>query len=167
MEYPLDIQVDYSGANDMPKDASGNPILHNTAEVRLVGRDQTNTANASRLWTGLELARMTGDPTAPFSEKWFIGMDSTTDHLIVRANGNQNILDIDPSKGAVCTGAILQGITNISDPNAYYIPSQNGYKAVNTLCDSKFSGSHVCSTQEIFRTAICNVGRMTSDALSP
>ena len=76
---------------DVIAQTSGNPD-NDTANLRL----SYNTA--SPVWTGVKIDRKAGD------EKWFVGMASSSDNLIIRSGANANIVEIPPGKGAACFG---------------------------------------------------------------
>lgn len=144
--YPLDIQV----VHDASPNTDNTP---DTAIIRLAGHDKGNSAGSGRLWSGLQIART--DPNnaaAPFSEKWFIGMDNASDNLIIRANGSTNVVSIDPAKGAACIGGMFKELSAIRKRG-----NVGSYESANAECGQ---GKHVCSTEEILRTLQCDPNKV-------
>ncbi|MBI4268599.1 hypothetical protein HY627_02100 [Candidatus Uhrbacteria bacterium] len=93
-------------------------------------------SSGDKVYTGLRLDRNAGD------EKWFIGMDNQTDNLVAKSKEN--------GVGANCLGAILVGLSQTP-----FTADPDGYKAANQKCSSKYTGSHVCTTEDMFRTQVC------------
>ncbi|MEK7618717.1 MAG: hypothetical protein AAB416_00565 [Patescibacteria group bacterium] len=130
---------------DVIAQTSGNPD-NDTANLRL----SYNTA--SPVWTGVKIDRKAGD------EKWFVGMASSSDNLIIRSGANANIVEIPPGKGAACFGGIFRTFSqNKTDGNA------GGYSGANGRCPADH---HVCSLEEMYRTTICKPSNI-STAVDP
>lgn len=172
MAYPLDIQIVHNSSEDPTPDPANAYLNKNdTAVLRIAS---LGNSPAGKLWTGVQLSRInsTSDATQAdpaFTEKWFIGMNNSNDHLIIRANGSStdtskqvNIVDIDPDKGAACIGARVVGRTNSNYQGD--VNGGKGYVKANEACGTyknltdtiANSGAHVCTSEEIFRTIACS-----------
>ena len=155
--YPLDMQIVHDiDEGPTAAELAVNAYLNknNTAVLRIASGSKTAD---EKLYTGIRFDRLTMAPSAQeedtLNEKWFIGMDNTNDNLIIRANGNTNLVSIDPAKGAACFGAVFKDISRGSgDAEAKFDGSVGGYKSANQKCKD---GSHVCTVEEILRTINC------------
>ncbi len=172
--YPLDIQIVHNQSED-PTTNPANPYLNKNDAAVLRIASLGNTPSG-RLWTGIQLARINSNPDnnqadPAFTEKWFIGMDSASDNLVIRANGSNkdstkqvNIVDIDPDKGAACFGGVYAGKTDtlydgrVNQSNS----TGGGYVDANTACAAKVANSHVCTTEEMLRTITCKSNTIPS-----
>ncbi len=165
--YPLDMQIVHKSTEDpSAAELAANAYLNKNDAAVLRIASGSATAN-EKLYTGVRLDRIglaastTDNDT--FSEKWFIGMDNATDNLVIRANSSENLVSIDPSKGAACFGGMYVGLTQSTyNGRVDEAAGGGGYAKANEKCGADQSGAHVCSEEEIIRTIICNPTKLPS-----
>lgn len=61
-------------------------------------------------------------------------------------------------KASGCNGATFVGVTS----NVANVALANGYVSANILCNTAFSGSHVCRVEEVLESTRCTVGTLPS-----
>lgn len=83
---------------------------------------------------------------------WAIYRDLTSDELrFWRGENNVIMTAAGDLNSRRCFGSVYVGQTPLA-----YDGSRGGYDDANALCAAAFSGSHVCTTQEILETIDCN-----------
>jgi hypothetical protein len=73
-----------------------------------------NQNNASKAYTGFNLQRQG-------VEKWFVGMDATTDNLIFRLTASSNVMSVDATGALTVTGGFLSPWISINAAGGIYI----------------------------------------------
>ncbi len=154
--YPLDMQIVHKESED-PTPTNPPNLYLNKNDAAVLRIASGSTKENEKLYTGVRLDRIGLAPSTnfndTFSEKWFIGMDNATDNLVIRANSSENLVSIDPSKGAACFGGMFKDLSRGSgNVVAKYKGSVGGYKGANTKCQNN---THVCTVEEMLQTVNC------------
>ena len=131
----------------------GNVGIESTANTgALLAR--LNQNNATKLWTGLRFDRQN-------TEKWFIGMDSTNDNLLIRRTASSNDITIDTSGNVTIPGNIYAANTN--DTSYYFITAATykgnlgGVTGANAKCAAEIPFSYFTSIETAATTTSKNI----------
>jgi hypothetical protein len=118
-------------------------VRHNIGAAVVNINDRSSVAGEPKLWTGYRVSRGPGSgvDAGKGTEKWFLGMNSTSDNLMIWRNGSVADMTVDSATGRVGIGGAASAtstlnVTGIAEMNQAKITNGAVQNAVLTAVDA-------------------------------